>query len=389
MSTAHATRRTIGIGLAGYGMIGRLHAMTYRQLPFLYPHAETVAELHHVCTAHPASAEAARREGSFTRASTDIREMLADPAVHLVDVALPNNLHRPVVEAALAAGKHVYCEKPLAGTLEDARAIYRAVRAAPAGVAFGMVFQYRFVPAIMRARQLLQDGALGQIYTYRAEYLHTGYQNPARPVSWRMQKEAGGSGALGDLGSHVIDLVRHLLGEFSSVQGHLETFVKERPVAAGASEMAAVTVDDVAWLRARMACGAVGTIEASRFATGTLDDLRLWIYGERGALHFSLMDPNYLYWFDEGRAGGELGGERGWQRLETVQYYPGAATPPPRSPMGWARTHAENQHAFLQAVSRGNEPSPSIIDGLRAQLVIDAVERSAQKNGSTAAVELE
>lgn len=384
--------RQLGLGLAGYGMIGRLHAMGYRQLPFIYPGKLPEIELRSVCTTRPESAGAARAEGGFAAAVTDLNQLVEDPAVDVVDISLPNQLHRPAIEAALTAGKHVYCEKPLAGTLEDARAIAAMVERAGKSsgsppARFGMVFQYRFIPAISKARELIQQGKLGRIYTYRAEYLHTGYQNPDRPLSWRMKKEEGGSGALGDLGSHVIDLVRYLLGEFESVQGHLETFVKERPLAPGDPRKGAVTVDDVAWFRARMTCGAIGTVEASRFATGTLDDLRLWIYGEKGALHFNLMDAGFLDWFREDDPGGTYGGSRGWQRLQTVQHYPDARTPPGRAPIGWSRSHTENQYQFLQAVINNRDPEPGIIDGLRVQLVIDAVERSAAAGGSTVTVE--
>jgi predicted dehydrogenase len=248
-------------------------------------------------------------------------------------------------------------------------------------------------------------GALGRVYSFRAEYLHSGYQDPSRPLSWRMRRDEGGSGALGDLGSHVIDLVRYLLGEFVAVQGHLETFVPQRPVRPGSAEMGEVTVDDAAWMRARLASGAVGTIEASRFATGTLDDMRVWVYGEEGAIHFSLMDPSFLHYFDARRPGGAFGGERGWQRIETVQQYPGAKTPPGRAPIGWIRTHAENQYRFLRAVAAaevagvaypaeagrdGNDDPevtiadralPGIEDALAVQRVLDATDRSHVAGG--------
>ncbi len=379
--------KSVNIGLLGYGGIGRVHTMSYRQLPFIYPGKLPRLVLHAVCTSRTETAEAARIEAGFARAVTDQDALIADSDIDVVDVTLPNHLHLPAVAAALSAGKHVYCEKPLAGNISDARTIARAVQASDAH--FGMVFQYRFIPALMKARELMQAGKLGRIFTFRAEYMHSGYQDPQRPLSWRMKKEEGGSGALGDLGSHVIDLIRYLVGEFDSLQGHLETFIHERPVGKGAAETGPVTVDDVAWFRARMKNGAIGTVEASRFATGTLDGLHIWIYGERGALRFDLMDPNFLYWFDESQKGGEFGGSRGWQRLDTVANYPGAKTPPPRAPLGWARAHAENQYQFLRAISEGREPSPGIDDGLRVQLVIDAVERSAADAGTWVTVEQE
>ena len=292
----------INIGLMGYGGIGRVHSMCYRQLPFIYPQSPAVPVLHTVCTSRAETAEAAKAEAGFEKAVCDTDALMADRDIHVVDVTLPNQLHLPAVAAALSAGKHVYCEKPLAGTIADARAIVRAVRSAPGS--FGMVFQYRYIPALMRARELVEEGKLGRIFTYRAEYLHSGYQDAARPLSWRMKKDEGGSGAL-------------------------------------------------------------------------------------GSLRFDLMDPSFLYWFDESSAGGQYGGERGWQRLDTVANYPGSKTPPPPAPLGWTRAHAENQHRFLSSVARREEPSPSIVDGLRAQLVIDAVERSAATEGAWTVVEHE
>ncbi len=375
------------IAVLGYGMIGRVHSLNYRELPFIYPRLIPEPILHTVCTSREETAEAARREAGFLHGRTDTEAVLSDPEVEVVDVSLPNSAHRPVIEAAMAAGTHVYCEKPLAGTLEDARAIAAAVRASDAR--FGMVFQYRFVPAILRAKRLIDEGRIGRVFTYRAEYLHSGYQNPERPLTWRMKKDEGGSGALGDLGSHVIDLVRYLLGDFAELQGNLETFITERPVSKGADERGPVTVDDVAWIQARMANGAVGSIEASRFATGTLDDLRLWVYGEKGAFKFDLMDPSFLRWYDEGTAQGTYGGDRGWQRLDTVSFYPDAKTPPARAPIGWIRAHAENQYRFLKALAGGSEPAPGIEDGLKTQLVIDAAERSSAAGGQWTTVETE
>jgi predicted dehydrogenase len=415
----------LGLAILGYGSIGRLHALNYAQLPYIYPGAIPRPHLRWVATSRKETARAAAAEAGADRWTTSLTEIIADAETVAVDVSLPNHLHRDAVIALMDAGKHVYCEKPLAGTLEDAHAIARAVGNG-AGI-FAMTFQYRFVPAILQAARLIQAGRIGRVYTFRGEYLHSGYQNPDKPLSWRMRKDQGGSGALGDLGSHVIDLVRFLLGDIAAVQGHLETFVDRRPVAPGAAETGTVTVDDVAWIRCRLAGGAVGTIEASRFATGTLDDLRLWVYGEHGALHFSLMDPNFL-WFFDARASGpaRTGGTdsapagsgaaavsgapaipEGWQRLHTGGHFPGAKTPPGRAPMGWARSHGENQYRFLRAVAArmaGHRQSdhiggpddnvrdhdrpdfldaalPGIADGLAVQYVLDATERSHTAGG--------
>jgi predicted dehydrogenase len=374
---------SIGIGIAGYGMIGKLHTMNYRMLKHIYPGRLPELRLSCVMTSSAESAEKARTEGGFPSCTASLKELVHDPSVDAVDVSLPNQLHREAVLEAVSVGKAVYCEKPLAGNIDDARTIYEAVREQQ--TPFGMVFQYRFLPAVVKAKELLDSGAVGRIYSYRAEYLHSGYQDPERPISWRMKREEGGSGALGDLGSHVIDLMRYLLGDYAGVSCLLKTFIPERPAASGSSEKAPVTVDDAAWIRAEMQNGAVGTIEVSRFAAGTLDDLSFRIYGEHGSLRFSLMDPNFLYWFDAGDSepAGAAGaaGSRGWKQLQTVQHYPDAVIPPGRAPIGWNRAHAENQYRFLEAVSENRTCSPGIDDGMNVQLVIDAAERSALHNG--------
>ena len=368
--------KRIGIGLLGYGSIGKIHTLSYRQLPLLYPGKLPETVLEGICTSNPRTAERAAKDGGFRRGFTDTAELLEQDCVDVVDCCLPNFLHRQVLLQAFAAGKHVYCEKPLAVNAEEARQITAA--AEKHGVHVGMTFNFRFIPALMRAKELIDEGLLGEVYSFRAEYFHTGYQNPDRPMSWRMRKELSGGGALVDLGSHVIDLTRHLLGEFASVRGLVHTYIDQRPTSQGSEDKQPVTVDDAAWIEVRLQSGGIGTIEVSRFATGALDDLNIEIYGQKAALMFRLMDANWLYWFDATRPGGPMGGQRGWTRLETVQHYPGATLPPPRSILGWTRTHAENQYVFLKAVSEGLAPQPGVLDGLRCQLIMDAAYRSAE-----------
>lgn len=370
---------TIGIGMAGYGSIGKIHTLGYRELPLLYPGTLPKIELAAVCTSRSDTARSAAELGGYDSWCTDVKELAQLEKVTVVDCAVPNYLHREALLAAFAAGKHAYCEKPLALNGNEARLLVQEARKAK--VTAGMTFNFRFIPALMRAQALIREGALGRIYSFRGEYLHTGYQDPERLMSWRLRKERSGGGALVDMGSHVIDLIRHLLGEFASVQATTQTYVKERPAERGSIRKEPVTVDDAAWLEVRLKNGAIGTIEVSRFATGALDDLSLEVWGEKAALRFHLMDANWLYWFDAARSGSPMGGERGWTRLETVQHYPGATLPPPRSFLGWTRTHAENQYRFLRALTEGNTPEPDIVDGLKAQLVLDAAYSSAEKGG--------
>jgi predicted dehydrogenase len=211
-----------------------VHCLGYREIPLLYPRQLPNIELAAVCTSRPETAQAAAQEAGFAAWYDSLDALLEQEGVDVVDCAAPNHLHREVILRAIAAGKHVYCEKPLA--LDGAQAREIASAAQQAGVRLGMTFNYRFIPAIQRAVELIQDGALGEVYTFRADYLHTGYQDPDRPLGWRMRKEQSGGGALVDMGAHLIDLLRFLLGEFESLQSTMVTFVKERPVKAGAAE---------------------------------------------------------------------------------------------------------------------------------------------------------
>lgn len=362
---------SIGIGLAGFGMMGKVHALAYREIPQYYPGTLPPIQLAAVCAAHGESAQKAAREGGFGAWTTSVEELAARDDVQVVDVCLPNEAHYPAILAALRAGKHVLVDKPLALNANQAMEIADAARAAHARV--GMVFNYRFVPALMRAQKLIAQGALGRIYHFHFDYLHTGYQNPLRPMSWRLRAKQSGGGALVDLGSHLIDLTRYLLGDFETVYAATRTYVTERPAAANSNHYEPVDVDDAAWLQAKLKNGASGTLFVTRFATGAVDDLNAQIYGERGALRFSLQDANVLQWFDA-----ELGAERqGWTRLPTGTQYPGAAAPPPRSILGWNRTHAENIYEFLRALVENKPFSPDVTDGMRAQQVIAAGYESA------------
>ncbi len=343
--------------MLGYGSIGKLHTLAYRGIPSLYPSLPPY-RLAAVCTSSAASAEKAVHEGGFGRGYPRVEDLLADPEVAVIDCVLPNYEHKGAILASLRAGKHVYCEKPLALSGVEAREL--AAAASKSAGKLGMTFNYRFVPAITRARKLIAEGALGEVYSYHCEYLHTGYQDATRPLSWRMTKKGSGGGAIVDLGSHAIDLVRFLVGEFAEVSAVTRTYITERPLKKGSSELGRVDVDDAAWVQARMVSGALGTIVVSRFATGSADDLRIRIEGSRGALRFDLMDANWLYYYDATRAASDLG----WNRLETIQSFPGAAVPPARAIIGWERSHAENQYQFLKAVFEGCDPSPGIADGL-------------------------
>ena len=368
----------LGVGMVGYGFMGKVHTYGYQNLPLFYDPPPVATELVGVCTAHDETGQKAVREAGYQFATTDYRELLDRPDVHIINCCLPNHLHRDLLIDAIQAGKHVYCDKPLAMNLAEAEEIAEAAR--QGSRKYQMTLQYRFLPATLRAKQLVADGFLGRVFHFRAMYLHAGYVDATRPMSWRLDKTKGGGGALADLGSHIIDLMRHLLGEFQEVFASCETFVKERPVSkeAGAS-LAPVEVDDLAILHVKTQSGAVGTIEASRFATGTNDELRFEIHGEKGAMKFNLMDPNWLTVYDCRDAEGPYGGDRGFKQIETVQRYPAPAVlPAPKLSVGWIRAHLHCLYDFLTHVAGDRPTCPSFEDGLAVQRIMEVAYRSSE-----------
>ncbi len=367
--------KKVGIGLVGYGGIGRVHALAYRAIPFHYGLPADTIDLVGVATSQPETAQNAAREIGCRIWTGNYRELLAREDVAAIDCCVPNHMHEEIVVAAAEAGKHVYCEKPLAVNVAAGQRMVEAAN--KAGIKTQMTFNFRFFPAITRARQLVEEGFLGRVFSFRGRYYRASYISPDKPLSWRLRKEVSGSGALFDMGSHVLDLIYFLLGDFGSVQATLETLIKERPITAGSTETAAVDVDDIALLHLRLADGTLGLVDISRMGTGTTNDLQIEIYGDKGALRFSAADPSWLEVYDVRDDESPLGGMRGFRRLETVGRYEGQKAPDWTMGPSFVRSHAECQYQFLRAVSENRRPSPSLEDGLRIQEVMAAALRSS------------
>jgi len=370
----------LGVGIVGYGFIGKVHTYAYLNLPLFYDPPPARIKLVGVCTAHKETAEKARKEAGFEFATTDYRELLARDDIHVINCCTPNHLHRKLLIDVLKAGKHIYCDKPLALNLKEAKEILEVVK--KSRVVHQMTFEYRFIPAMMRAKQLIEEEFLGRVFHFRACYLHSGYIDPERPMSWRLDKDKAGGGALFDLGSHVLDLVRYLLGECRTVFATTRTFIKERPLRRGSSKKASVKVDDLVLIQLEMESGALGTVEASRLATGTNDELRIEIYGDKGAIYFNLMEPNWLWIYDTRDESEPIGGRRGFKRIETVQRYPEPAVlPGPKFAIGWMRYHLASQHEFVRRIVSGQKGDPDFFDGYKVQKITEAALLSAARKG--------
>ncbi|MDR7422437.1 MAG: Gfo/Idh/MocA family oxidoreductase [Armatimonadota bacterium] len=310
--------------------------------------------------------------------ATDWREAVRRPDVDAVIVGTPNHLHHPMCLAALEAGKHVLCEKPLATTASLADDL--AAAAARAGVCHGVAFNYRRVPAVVLARRLIEEGRLGTIRLYRGTYLQDWLLDPSLPVTWRLRVDEAGSGALGDILSHAIDLARYLVGEIAEVVSDLTTFVAERPAPDGGR--ASVTVDDRAAVLVRFVGGAVGSLEATRFATGRKCANGFEIFGERGSVRFDLERFNELEYYTQDDAPEA----RGYRRiLVTEREHPYLrAWWPPGHTIGWEHTFVHQIHDFVAAAAGGRAFAPDFVEGAACQRVLDAAMRSHASGAWTA-----
>lgn len=358
------------VGFIGFGFIGKVHALAYRSLPFYYDEMPGEYRLAHVVTSRPETAALARERFGFERASCQWREVIDDPSIDIVHVAQPNVFHRDVLLAAMAQGKHIYCEKPLTATWVEAQDVARALPGYR-GTA-QMCLQNRFFPATQKAAALVREGFLGDTLCFRGSYLHSGAVDPTRPLNWKATAQLAGGGVINDLGPHVIDMLTLLCGSPAAVCAHTRLSFPERRVVAAGAGTDAPTAEDHAVALLRLDNGATGTVEMSKAATGTLDELRFEIHGTAGAMRFDLMRPNWLEVFAQDRA------DDGWRHLPTAGHYAQKGAVPGKAAVGWVRAHIACLHAFLSRVARGEPAEPDLAEGVRLQAVIEAAYRSAR-----------
>jgi predicted dehydrogenase len=388
-ATQPIAQRTLGVGMVGYAFMGAAHSQAWRNAPHFFD-LPLQPDLTVVVGRDQARLQAAATRMGWRETETDWRSLLERDDVHLVDVCTPGDTHAEIAIAALEAGKHVLCEKPLANTLKEAEAMAEAAaRAATHGVRSMVGFTYRRVPAIGYARQLVSEGRLGDIRHVRAQYLQDWIADPSAPMSWRLEKQKAGSGALGDIGAHIVDLTQFITGQsITGVSGMLETFIKERPLAVeggalsgvGGEGVGQVTVDDAAAFLARFDGGALGVFEATRFASGRKNAIRIEMNGSRGSLAFDFEDMNVLHFLDFT----EPAASSGFRRVVVTEpehpYV--AAWWPPGHGLGYEHGFTHQVVDLLTAIANQEDPAPSFADGLQVQRVLDAVERSAAARSS-------
>jgi predicted dehydrogenase len=367
------------VGLIGFGFIGRVHAYAHLNLPLFYdpPPCRTVVT--HVCTSRQETAEKGRAQVGAQVATTDYRQVTENPQVDIVHICTPNHLHREQLLSAMRHDKHIYCDKPLVVNMQEADEIRSALHEYR-GTA-QMTFQNRFLPATMRAKQMVKSGFLGRVLEFRASYLHSGSANPRAPLKWKLSAASGG-GVIADLGSHIFDLMHHLLGDIAELCATTHIAYPERPSAANPLVAVPVDAEDAMQVMVRMRSGALGTIEASKLATGTEDELRFEIHGSSGALRFNSMDPHHLEAYDVRLSDQPIGGNRGWMRIDTGQRYPKpAGFPGPKFSIGWVRTHLACLAHFLSCVATGTPAEPDLWQGIYVQNLIECTRASAEHRG--------
>ena len=385
---AEADTPALGVGMVGYAFMGAAHSQGWRTVGHVFdlPRRPALAA---ICGRDAGAVRAAAKKHGWAAAETDWRALIERDDVDLVDICTPGDSHAEIALAALAAGKHVLCEKPLANTVEEAEAMTAAAEEAERRGQLAMVgFNYRRLPATALARSMVAEGRLGRLRHVRVTYLQDWLVDPGFPLTWRLRKEAAGSGALGDLGAHIVDLAQYLVGEpLAGVSALTETFVRERPLpggptsglsAAAASGTGQVTVDDAAVFTGRFASGALASFEATRYATGRKNALRIELNGEQGSLAFDLERLNELEFHD----GTEPGTHAGFRRIlvtEPDHPYLDAWWPPGHG-LGYEHSFIHQARDLVHAIAAGSRPSPSFADGLQVQRVLAAVEESAEKN---------
>jgi levoglucosan dehydrogenase len=384
-NTTQSSPRRINVGLVGAGFMGKAHSLAYAAMPMFFwpppafPHRRLLAEL------DPAVAREAATRFGFESSTGDWRSLVESEDVDLVDISVPNDAHAEIAIAAAQAGKHVICEKPLARTVEEARAMDEAVSAA--GVVNMVAFSYRRTPAVAHAQQLISQGAIGQVRNFRGTYLQDWSNDPDLPLSWRFQRDVAGSGALGDIATHVLDIARYLIGEVAAVSSLMRTYIHDRPIAEGPDQLAGarrlagaargdVDVDDEVLTMLRFENGAVGSLEATRHAHGRKNFLTFEVHGDAGSLRFDYerRDELELYLADD------PDDRSGFRTIFTGPAHPygEALWPIPALGIGYGETKIIECYELMQAIALGTECSPSFRDGYQVARICEAITASAE-----------
>ncbi len=377
--------KQLNIGLIGYSFMGKAHSNAFRKVSMFFPDTGVEPVMKVICGRNREAVSQAAAQFGWEEYATNWRRVVAREDIDVVDICSPGNMHKPMAIEALKAGKHVICEKPLANNLIEAKEILKVANKSNQKTM--VAFNYRRVPAVALAKQLIQEGRIGQIYHWRAVYLQDWIIDPDFPLVWRLKKRLSGSGPLGDLGAHIIDLALHLVGDIDTVVGADTTFIQKRPLVAsidvslGATgdrekRTGTVTVEDATLFLARFKNGALGSFEATRFAAGRRNHNRFEINGSKGSIAFNLEKMNELQYYsreDEEHV-------QGFREIivnEGSHPYMSAWWPPGHL-VGWEHTFVHEVKDFFEAIVRDRKASPDFKEGTKVQAVMEAAVQSAK-----------
>jgi len=365
--------KNINIGIVGTQFMGKAHSNGYSQLPHFFE-LNGNPVLHTACSRNSSQLDAFSKKYGWKHQETDWKQLVQNDEIDLIDICTPNNLHHPIAMKAIAQGKNVLVEKPMAMNVQEAREMYEAAESAE--IVHMMIFNYRFVPALALAKKLIENGKLGKIHHFNAVYYQDWLVDSKFPMAWRHDVKTTGSGAHGDMNAHIIDLARYLVGAFEAVTGLQEIFIKERPFS-NKEGTGTVTADDATLFMARFQNGAVGTFNATRFANGRKNHMRLEIFGSEGSLIFNLERLNELQYFSLNDD--KL--EQGFRTiLVTESEHPFIdAWWPPGHIIGWEHTFVHQFATLINGIAKNEKVVPNFYDGLKCQEVLDAVVESAQE----------
>jgi predicted dehydrogenase len=377
--------KTYNIGLIGAGFMAKAHAIAYAGLPIFFWPAPALVNKKIIADLTQERADAAAAQFGFEKGTANWKEIIADPAIDIVDICTPNDAHAEIAIAAAAAGKHIICEKPISRTLDEAKRMYEAVK--KAGVVNMLAFNYRMTPAVQLAKKYIDEGSIGDILDFRGTYLQDWSADPNSPLSWRFQKNICGSGAFGDIGTHVVDMLRFLIGDFAEINARMATYITERPVQTSGVDSLGnvkgganaprekVEVDDQCCLAIKCENGAFGTIEATRNAWGRNNYITFEIHGTRGSIFFNYerRDELQVCFADD------PGDRRGFRTVYTGPAHPygEALWPIPALGLGYTEIKIVEAYKFIKAITENTQVSPTFEDGYNIELIGEAAFKSA------------
>jgi predicted dehydrogenase len=367
-------KKTFGVGIIGAGLMGKTHTYNYVTMPLFYDELPFRIKLVGICNRTLSKAERLKDDFGYEFATSDYRDLIENDDIDIIDVCTPNNVHHEQITASLSGGKHVYADKPLCVTDEEADDIVTKIKEAEkSGIVHQVAFHCRFYPAIKHMKLLVEEGLLGEPLSFKVTYYHSSNLDPMKPRGWRVNIDEAGGGVLYDMGSHVLDLVYYLLGEYESVSMYSKILFPQR--SDGKGNMIKVKTEDHVLVSARMKNRAVGTIEASKVIVSSNDDLVVELYGTLGALRFDMMHPNYLWVYDT-KDPEKL---RGFRRVDTANKDPDSKLmfPGPRMGIGWLRGHIASQYNFMRCVWEGKKAFPSFYDGAYIQKIMNKLYNAA------------